>query len=423
MTHDKQCETCDTCDEASCLSQRPDESAQEFLERKLLFGRMCQIKHKILVLSGKGGVGKSTVAANLAASLALAGKQVGLLDVDIHGPSVPKLLHLEGKSVIGEGNELLPVKVEYGDGSLSVMSIGFLLKEQDDPVIWRGPRKFSAIRQLLKDVRWGKLDYLIVDSPPGTGDEPLAVVQLIQNADGAIVVTTPQQVSVQDVRRCVAFCRQVELPVLGVLENMSGFACPKCGEVVQIFGADGGRVMAEEMGVPFWGSIPIEPAVAESGDAGVPIVQAHSHSETAKSFGRIVRKLLEPELAATDLKNVVPQSGLPTRIAVPVANGLLASHFGHCEQFVIFDVDADGKTIRGREVLAPPPHEPGTFPKWLHEQGATTIIAGGMGSRAQSLFSQNKIQVVVGAIGGEVDAIVRSFLQGALQTSANICDH
>lgn len=423
MTNEKTCGTCDTCDDQQCLSQRADENDQEFQERKALFTRMCQIKHKILVLSGKGGVGKSTVAVNLAVNLALAGKQVGLLDVDIHGPSVPKLLHLEGTPITGQANELLPMKVDYGVGSLSVMSIGFLLQNQDDAVIWRGPRKFSVIRQFLKDVAWGKLDYLIVDSPPGTGDEPLAVAQLIQNADGAVVVTTPQQVSVQDVRRCVVFCKQLELPVLGVLENMSGFACPKCGEVVRIFGSDGGRVMAEEMGVPFWGSIPIEPEVAESGDNGVPIVQADSHSETAKVFGRMVRTLLESEFTASESKPTVPQGGLPMRIAIPIAHGVLASHLGHCEQFVLIDVEDDGRTIGRRQVLTPPPHEPGTFPKWLHDQGATTIIAGGMGSRAQSLFNQNNIQVVVGASAGEADTIVRAFLDGSLQTSANICDH
>lgn len=422
MTNDKPCGTCDSCEDPTCLTQRPDENEQEFLDRKALFARMSQIKHKILVLSGKGGVGKSTVAVNLAANLALAGKQVGLLDVDIHGPSVPKLLHLVGTPVTGQGDKLIPIKVGYGVGNLNVMSIGFLLREQDDAVIWRGPRKFGVIRQFLKDVEWGKLDYLIVDAPPGTGDEPLAAAQLIQNADGAIVVTTPQQVSVQDVRRCIVFCKQLQLPVLGVLENMSGFACPKCGEVVQIFGADGGRAMAEEMEVPFWGSIPLEPAVVESGDNGIPIVQVHSHSETAKAFGRIVRKLMDAELSPKSV-NAAPSGGGPMRIAVPMANGVLASHFGHCDQFVLVDIEGDGKTIGRRQVLTPPPHEPGTFPKWLHEQGATTIIAGGMGSRAQSLFTQNNIQVIVGAGGGEVDAIVRSFLDGSLQTSANICDH
>jgi ATP-binding protein involved in chromosome partitioning len=274
-------------------AMRPGGREQDLLDRQALQSRMSRIQHKILVLSGKGGVGKSTVAVNLSAALAMAGKRVGLLDVDIHGPSVPKLLHIEGTPVSGGENTLYPVKVVYRPGIIKVMSIGFLLRERDDAVIWRGPRKFGVIRQFLKDVEWDELDYLVVDSPPGTGDEPLAVAELIEKADGAVVVTTPQEVAVQDVRRCVVFCRQLNLPVLGVIENMSGFTCPKCGEIVRIFGADGGRAMAEEMDVPYLGPIPIESEVVASGDSGVPMVKAHPDSETAKAFDRIVRMLLE----------------------------------------------------------------------------------------------------------------------------------
>jgi Mrp family chromosome partitioning ATPase len=256
---------------------------------------MCQIKHKVMVLSGKGGVGKSTVAVNLASALSMAGKRVGLLDIDIHGPSVPKLLHVEGTPISGSEAGLAPVKVGFRTGLLSVMSIGFLLRERDDAVIWRGPRKYSLIKQFLRDVEWGELDYLVVDSPPGTGDEPLAVAQLIENADGAVIVTTPQDLSVQDVRRCIVFCREVDLPVLGVVENMSGFICPKCGEQIQIFGSGGGRNMAQEMGVPFLGQIPIDPEVVTSGDGGRPMVYSHPDSEAAKAFDRVVQMLLEPE--------------------------------------------------------------------------------------------------------------------------------
>ncbi len=382
---------------------------------------MCRIKHKIMVLSGKGGVGKSTVAVNLATSLALAGKKVGILDVDIHGPSMPKLLHLDGQQLTIKGDAMLPVEMGCGAGRLSVMSIGFLLRERDDAVIWRGPRKFAIIKQFLKDVEWGELDYLVVDSPPGTGDEPLAVAQLIENADGAVVVTTPQEVAVQDVRRCIVFCRQVKVPVLGVIENMSGFTCPKCNEVYRIFGADGGRQMAEEMEVPYLGEIPIEPDVVASGDSGTPMVQQRPHSETAKAFGRIVRTLLASEIQAAAAQPVA--TGQSAKIAIPVTGGVLASHFGHCEQFVVFHIEADGKSLGRKQVLTPPPHEPGTFPKWLHEQGATIIIAGGMGSRAQSLFVQNGIQVVVGATNDQPETLVRQFLDGRLTTGANLCDH
>ena len=417
--------TRNTCHDSDCSAreQRPGERDEEYRDRQLLQVRLCRIKHKVMVLSGKGGVGKSTVAVNLATALAMAGKNVGLLDVDIHGPSVPKLLHLEGTAISGTADALLPAKVECGPGTLGVMSIGFLLRERDDAVIWRGPRKHGAIKQFLRDVDWGTLDYLVVDSPPGTGDEPLAVAQLIENADGAIVVTTPQAVAVQDVRRCIVFCRQLELPVLGVVENMSGFACPKCGEVVPIFGVGGGEAMADQMGVPFLGTIPIDPEVVVSGDGGTPTVQAKPHSQAAQAFGRIVRTLLESELGVSGSQPLGAQDGGRMRIVVPVTQGILASHFGHCERFVLFDVEADGKTLGQGRVLTPPPHEPGTFPKWLHEQGATVIIAGGMGARAQSLFDQNGIRVVVGVAGNEPALLARDFLEGRLVSGANLCDH
>jgi Mrp family chromosome partitioning ATPase len=287
---------CTTCEDSSCQAKgrRPGEQDEAFLERQALAARMCQIEHKIMVLSGKGGVGKSTVAVNLATGLAMAGKRVGLLDIDVHGPSVPKLLHIEGTEMGGDGKSISPVKIGFPKGMLKVMSIGLLLPGRDEAVIWRGPRKYTLIKQFLKDVDWGPLDYLVVDAPPGTGDEPLTIAQLLEGADGAVIVTTPQEVAVQDVRRCIMFCRQLELKVIGVVENMSGFICPKCGERVAIFGAEGGRRMAEEMGVPYLGSIPIEPEVVTSGDSGRPMVQSHPDSETARAFTRIIGMLLEP---------------------------------------------------------------------------------------------------------------------------------
>jgi Mrp family chromosome partitioning ATPase len=298
MTSEK---TCESCGDTTCQArvQRPGEGEAERLERQALWSRMCRIKHKVLVLSGKGGVGKSTVAVNLAASLGMTGKKVGLLDVDIHGPSVPQLLHIENAQIVGGDDGLVPVQVESGAGTLNVMSIGFLLPGRDDAVIWRGPRKYGLIRQFLKDVDWGELDYLVVDSPPGTGDEPLAVVELIENADGAVIVTTPQQVAVQDVRRCVTFCHDVSLRVLGVVENMSGFICPKCGDHLHIFGFGGGQKMAEEMSVPYLGAIPMEREVVASGEEGRPIVESHPHCETAKAFDRIACRVVEPEMEAT----------------------------------------------------------------------------------------------------------------------------
>ena len=266
-----------------------DQSQQQQKEEEALKARMAQIGHKLLVLSGKGGVGKSTVATNLAVSLSKAGKKVGLLDVDVHGPSIPGLLGLAGRPVQIVGEEIVPVKV---NDNLSVMSIGFLLASGRDPIIWRGPRKFQLIRQFLTDVLWGPLDYLVVDAPPGTGDEPLAVAQLAGPPAGAVVVTTPQQVAVTDVRRCVSFCEKVSLPVTGILENMSGFVCPKCGEHIDLFKSGGGKALAEEMGVPFLGAIPIDPEIVTAGDAGTPPLGGDTDTPAAKAFATVVESIL-----------------------------------------------------------------------------------------------------------------------------------
>jgi ATP-binding protein involved in chromosome partitioning len=271
--------------------KREGESDADYAERLKLEARLGRIRHKVLVLSGKGGVGKSTVAVNLALALRRAGRRVGLLDVDVHGPSVPTMLGLEGEQVFSEEEALLPVERE----GLKVMSVGFLLRRREDPVIWRGPMKMGVIRQFLQEVEWGDLDFLVVDAPPGTGDEPLSVCQLVGEADGALIVTTPQEVALGAVRKCISFCRRLELRVLGVVENMSGFLCPHCGQRTDIFLAGGGRRMAEEMGVPFLGRIPLEPGVALSGDGGRPLSEAAVSPEITRSVTAIVGKVLDED--------------------------------------------------------------------------------------------------------------------------------
>ena len=399
-----------------------DNAFEQFLEKQILDEKMQRIRHRIIVLSGKGGVGKSTVAANLAVSLSLSGKHVGLLDVDIHGPSIPKLLRLDGASIQAENGVIQPVE----KAGLKVMSIGFLLRERDDAVIWRGPMKMSVISQFLKDVDWGELDYLVIDCPPGTGDEPLSVCQLAAPLDGAVVVTTPQDLATSDVRKSITFCRKLKLPVLGVVENMSGFVCPKCGEVTDIFKSGGGERMAEEMGVPFLGRIPIDPCVGKASDEGAPFVYHYSKTETARAFERVI----EPIRALSEKSGTKPggSDNLKTKennmkIAIPIADGKMCMHFGHCEQFALLDVDEKARKVRGKEMLTPPAHEPGVLPRWLHEQGANLIIAGGMGQRAQALFTQNGIQVVVGAPAEEPEALAASYLAGTLKSGPNACDH
>ena len=283
--------SCDSCDSSSCSAKerRQDESDQEFAERQELEKRLCLIEHKLLVLSGKGGVGKSTVAANLAVSLARTGKKVGLLDIDVHGPSIPRLLGLEGSQILGSEEGMLPVKLM---GNLAVMSIGFLLRGRAEPVIWRGPMKYGVIRQFLKDVTWGELDYLVVDSPPGTGDEPLSVAQLVGSGAGAVIVTTPQDVAIADVRRCVSFCNRLSVAVIGIVENMSGYVCPNCGESIDIFKTGGGEALAEEMRVPFLGKIPIDPQIVISGDTGNPLSEEHDRTPGGAAFAEIVPRIL-----------------------------------------------------------------------------------------------------------------------------------
>ena len=412
--------TCSSCDSATCSakSQREGESPEQFLERQALAERLCQIRRKILVLSGKGGVGKSTVAANLAVALALRGRRVGLLDIDIHGPSIPKLLGLEGRTLGSSGQSLVPVT--RGD-NLKVVSMGFLLRDPDDAVIWRGPLKMGAIRQFLKDVEWGELDYLIVDSPPGTGDEPLSICQLIDDADGAIIVTTPQDVAISDVRKCISFCRQLKLPVLGVVENMSGFVCPHCGKTTDLFKRGGGERMAAEMAVPFLGRVPIDPQVVASGDDGRPFAYFDSQSETAKAFETIVAQLAGRFEEGEGAGSPPPDEGTTMKIAIPTAEGKLAMHFGHCQHFAVVSVE-DGQ-IQQTELLEPPAHEPGVLPKWLREHGVDLVIAGGMGNRAQAFFEQFGIKVLVGAPSDEPEAVVRAYLDGTLQAGDNICDH
>lgn len=258
-------------------------------DQKKINQRMAQIKHKICVLSGKGGVGKSTVAVNLASALAESGKKVGLLDVDIHGPSIPTMLGLGTQPVSSDGVSVDPIFV----GNLKVMSVGFLSKNEDDAFIWRGPMKMGVIKQFLGDVDWGDLDYLIIDCPPGTGDEPLSVCQLIEEPEGAVIVTTPQRVAAVDVRKSLSFCKQLKMPVLGIIENMSGYSCPKCGEVVDIFQSGGGEVMAKDFDVPFLGKLPIDPAIGSACDAGEPFIQSHAASPTAACLRDIIDPILK----------------------------------------------------------------------------------------------------------------------------------
>ena len=401
-----------------------DESQRE-LEELELATRMERIGQKVLVLSGKGGVGKSTVAANLAISLAQAGKKVGLLDVDLHGPSIPKLLGLDGHRLgLDAAGRISPIQI--GE-NLSVVSVGLMLDSAQDAVIWRGPMKYNVIRQFLKDVDWGRLDYLVIDSPPGTGDEPLAVAQMVGKGAWAVVVTTPQDLAIADVRRSVSFCKTLDLHVVGIVENMSGLICPHCGKQVDLFKVGGGEKLAIEMGVPFLGRIPLDPQIVASGDSGKPFIQSFADSPATKAFASVIEPILNHTKQDESLHPIRKRKETKTmktmKIAIPMADGKLCMHFGHCQQFALVEVDDGTKAITGTSYLTPPPHEPGVLPRWLHEQGANVIIAGGMGQRAQDLFSQNGIKVVVGASAGKPEDVVSAYLSGTLEVGQNVCDH
>jgi Mrp family chromosome partitioning ATPase len=249
-------------------------------------------KHKIIVLSGKGGVGKSTVSANLAMALAKKGYKVGLLDCDLHGPSIPKILGVEGERLLVEGNVIQPFQINE---NLKAISIGFALPDSDSPVIWRGPLKMKAIKEFLEGTNWGDLDYLIVDLPPGTGDEPLSIIQLISDIDGAIIVTTPQDIALLSVRKSINFVKKMGVKVIGIIENMSGFTCPHCGKTTYIFKKGGGEKTARELGLRFLGRIPIDLQIVEEGDLGKSFIDAESVAskvfiDIADSIDKIINK-------------------------------------------------------------------------------------------------------------------------------------
>lgn len=269
---------------------KPMLSQEDIEDETKLHDCLAKIKHVVIVMSGKGGVGKSTVSSNLAAALSMSGYQTGIMDIDITGPNIPKMFRIEDEKLEVENGKLMPVNVPP---SLKVMSMAFLLPEKDSAVMWRGPVKMSAVKQFIEDVEWGNLDYLVIDMPPGTGDEAMSIVQLIPKADGVVIVTTPQDVALLDSRKSVTFASLVKIPIIGLVENMSGFVCPHCGQTTDIFKSGGGEATAKEMNIQFLGRVPIEPEVVLSGDSGLPIVLKNPDSMSAKAFKSIVGKIVK----------------------------------------------------------------------------------------------------------------------------------
>jgi ATP-binding protein involved in chromosome partitioning len=413
---------------SSCSHGSPSGNESQKAEDSAINRSLSRINHKLLVMSGKGGVGKSSLAVNLAVGLSLKGFKVGLMDVDLHGPSIPRLLGLNSQKPLQQNAGISPVLFSE---KLKVISIGVLMPGNDTPVIWRGPLKIGVIRQFIADVIWGDLDYLVIDSPPGTGDEPLTVAQTIPDAQ-AVIVTTPQEISLADVRKSINFCHEVHLPIMGLVENMSGFICAHCGQESAIFKKDGGKRTAVAMGVPFLGSIPFDMHLMELGDQGqaylihnpTPAVQEALEGiigkiiTVAHQSPKEIKKPLMEVLPMMDPKNITLDN---LKIAIPMAEGVLCNHFGHCEQFAL--IDLQGKNIIQKVMVTPPPHEPGLLPRWLGEKGVNLIIAGGMGQRAVGLFAERGIKVLTGAPQLPPDELVAHYVNQTLLTGANVCDH
>ena len=269
------------------MSRKREQTNNEMDEK--LRQNMSDIKHKILVLSNKGGVGKSSISVNLSCTLAEKGYQVGLLDADLHGPSVAKMLGFEGQKLTGSNGQIKPIQARE---NLVAVSMASLIESPDTPLVWRGPLKGVAIKQFLAEVNWGKLDFLVIDSPPGTGDEPLSVCQLIPELDGGVIVTTPQEIALADSRKCIHFLRDINIPILGIVENMSGFHCPKCGEKIDLFKTGGGKKAASDFKIPFLGAIPIDLAMVQSADQGKPFICSNNDSETVQAFEKIVQSII-----------------------------------------------------------------------------------------------------------------------------------
>jgi len=285
------CKTCPSKSDdpkGSCGSAKVAKTMQDLGLQTTL----SKIKRKILVMSGKGGVGKSTVATNVAMGLANKGYQVGLIDVDLHGPDICRMLGLNKKLMAekGEKPKLLPPMI-YND-NLKVISLEYLMENRDEAIIWRGPLKIQAIRQFIGEIDWGELDYLVIDAPPGTGDEPLSVAQTIKDVN-ALIVTTPQEVALADVRKSISFCRHVKINILGIVENMSGFVCPHCGETVEIFGTGGGKKVALEYSLRFLGKVPMDPKVVLGGDSGRPYLSSGADTIATRAFDEILDNILK----------------------------------------------------------------------------------------------------------------------------------
>ena len=385
-------------DPKACASCSVAQEHHRSEEDKALCRTLAQIRHKILVMSGKGGVGKSSVAVALALSLARAGHKVGLMDVDIHGPNVLRMLGLKEPFDLASGQFQMPPEIFH---NLKVISIEAVMRDREIAVIWRGPLKHQLIRQFLTEVQWGFLDYLIIDAPPGTGDEPMSVAQTIPEAK-ALIVTTPQEISLADVRKSINFCQKINLEILGLVENMSGYHCPHCGQDLPLFRKGGGEKTAQAAKIPFLGSLPFDPQVVEAADQGQLVELDQEKSlffEGLRPIVKYVAKVLPPQPAREPGE---------LRFAIPLDDGKVAAVPTKAAEIALITVK-DG-TITNRETMPRPDLDPVNFPVWLENLGVSHL-AGDLSDAAKALLQRKGIEVITPAPDQTPDQMVAGFLK------------
>ncbi len=363
--------------------------------------QLSKIKHKIMVMSGKGGVGKSTIAVNIAVGLSLQDFMVGLLDLDLHGPSIPQMLGARDLKLSRRPDGRLGA-IKYSP-NLKFLSIEPLLPSEDSAVIWRGPIKISAIKQFIGDIDWGELDYLVIDAPPGTGDEPLTIAKTIPDAY-ALIVTTPQEVSLIDVKKSIRFCQKVKMRILGIVENMSGFICPHCGKPVDLFKRGGGQRLAEEMGIRFLGKIPVDPRIVDTGDRGKPLVGAYPESITAEAFDNLIRNIIT---ATQEMVKEVEEEKY-MRVAIPVSSpNKFQPEVEKAELYALYDVE-NGKVLVKDVVKKVQDQDLVDF---LKEQVATHVcLSEGLASLKEKLMQEGIKVITISGNEHNPDNIIQDIL-------------
>jgi Mrp family chromosome partitioning ATPase/predicted Fe-Mo cluster-binding NifX family protein len=395
-------------DNSSCSTCGHAHHEKENQEEQTIQQTLQLIRHKILVMSGKGGVGKSSVAVTLALSLARRGYKVGLMDVDIHGPNVLRMLGLDQPIDLSQGQFLLPPEIA---DNLKVISIEVLMRNRDIAVIWRGPLKHQLIRQFLSEVRWGFLDYLVIDAPPGTGDEPMSVAQTIPEAQ-SIIVTTPQEISLADVRKSINFCQKIGLKILGIVENMSGYRCPHCGGDLPLFQQGGGERTAMSFSIPFLGALPFDPQLVQAADQG----RLKDVDEAGSKFFQALHPMVNY------IAKVLPPAGQKepgvSIFAIPTEDGKAAGHFGQATQFTL--ITTRDQTIQAKQVLPAPVQAPGGIPLWLEYLGVTHVLTPGLGDNAQKLLQRKGMEVVVGVPPEDPEGLVQKYLEKSLVLGENL---